>query len=258
MDKSINIFQAIYMSFYSKKLYRDVAIHWGGKSFLYLFILLTFICLYYAFATQSVTTVAYESIYTNMAPQVPVIAIKDGKIKTPENRPYFIIDPEDHGNIAVIDTTGQYKTNEQAKSIILLTETQLIMQKKSGETRIYTVPANTNAVIDPNEINTAVHKILPFLWIPFFVIFLFLLFVYRILQALLYSIIGKIFASIYSIQITYSQIVQIMLVAITPAIIISVVQHALHLSIPFEFLFYFLLSMGYLFYGIMANKQEKS
>ena len=256
MEKTIGIFQAIYLSFYSKRLYRDVAQHWAGKSFLYLFILLSFICIYYAFASQSVTSLAYEAIYTSIAPQVPVIAIKDGKISTPEKKPYFITDPDSHENIAVIDTTGQYKTNAEAKAPVLLTETQLFMEKEKGEMRIYTVPANMETTVDPKEINVTIHQFLPYLWIPFFVIFLFLTFIYRILQALVYSIIGKIFANVYKVQLTYGKIMQIMLVAITPVMIISVIQHAIGLFIPFEFLFYFILAMAYLFFGILANKQE--
>ena len=221
---------------------------------MYLFVLLCFVCLYYAFAIQYITNTGYETFYASLAPQTPVITVKDGKVSTPENRPYFITDPDTHENIAVIDTTGQYKTNEQAKSIILITDTQFIVQKKEGETRIYTIPANFQALLDPQQINEMAHQFLSYLWIPFFFLILLCLYVYRILQALVYSIIGKIFASIYKVQITYSQIVQIMLIAITPAIIIAVVQHALSLSIPFDYLFYFLLAMGYLFYGIMANK----
>jgi hypothetical protein len=135
-----------------------------------------------------------------------------------------------------------------------VTDTQLILQKKKDETRIYTIPADTQAELNPQELNKIAHKFLGYLWIPFFVVFLLCIYVYRILQALLYSVIGLLFARINKVQITYGQIVQIMLVAITPAIIISFIQHAFLLTIPFEFLFYFILAMGYLFYGIMANK----
>lgn len=249
-----NIFQAIFMSFYSKNLYRDVALNWGGKSFLYLLMLLTLVSIYFAIAMQHFVSLGYQSLYTSLAPQIPVLTIKNGKISTPENHPYFITDPNTKDNYAVIDTTGQYTTIEQAKSLVLITQTQVITQPKTNETKIYTVPADFQQSVDPKKINGFMQKILGYLWIPFFILSLIVFYTYRVLQALVYSIIGKIFAIIFRVQLSYVQILQIMMVAITPAIIISTIQHTLTIGIQHELSLYFLLGIMYLFYGIIANK----
>lgn len=252
-----NVFQALYMSFYSKNLYRDVATNWGGKSFLYLFMLISFVSVYFSLHTQELVKIGYDKFYSVVSPQLPLMKIKDGKLSTPENRPYVITDAN-HKNLAIIDTSGQYKTLEQAKTMILVTQTQVIMEENKDETRVYAIPSGPSVVeqtIDPRKISAKIDEYLGYpLWMVFFVIFLFALYFYRIFQALVYSIIGKIFALMFKVNLSYGQILQIMLVAITPAIIIGAIQYATMVYMPLAMVFYFVLAMAYLFYGIMANK----
>lgn len=249
-----NIFQAIVMSFYSKKLYRDVAMNWGGKAFLYLLLLTTLVSIYFAFSIQMIVNVGYETLYTKISPQLPALTIKNGKISTPENRPYVISDPDSKYTFAVIDTSGQFTRIEQTNAPLLITQNQIITKSKPQEIKIYTLPANLSQDVDPKQVNKFIEKYLGFLWIFFFIFSLFIFYIYRVIQALLYSIIGKIFAIIFKVQISYAQILQIMLVAITPVIIISTIQHAFIFNIEHELSLYFLLAILYLFYGIMANK----
>lgn len=251
-----NILQAIYMSFYSKKLYRDVAANWGGKSFLYLLMLLALSSLFWSYMIEGFTKVAYQSFSAKIIPQIPVMTLTDGKLSTPEKRPYFIEDPNTHSKFAIIDTTGQYTSLEQAKTPLLVTETQIIAQTKPNETKIYTISDKINQTIDPQVIKSFIDPYVGFFWLIIFPIILIVLYIYRILQALLYSILGKIFSAIFKVGLAYGQIVQIMLVAITPAIIISDIQHAFNITIRHEMLIYFLLGILYLFYGILANKNN--
>lgn len=249
-----NIFQAIVMSFYSKNLYRDVAMNWGGKAFLYLLLLVTLVSIYFAFSMQVITNIAYETLYTKISPQVPELTIKNGKITTPENRPYIITDPDTKYTFAIIDTSGQYTSIEQADAPLLVTQTQVISRSKPQETKIYTLPADLSQNVDPKQVNTFIEKYMGFLWIFFFIFALFIFYIYRVIQALLYSIIGKIFAVVFKVPVSYAQILQIMLVAITPVMIISTIQHAFSITLQHELSLYFLLAMLYLFYGIYANK----
>ncbi|VVC75887.1 hypothetical protein AQUSIP_11880 [Aquicella siphonis] len=250
-----NILRAIYMSFYSRNLYRDVANNWGGKAFLYLFILVVLTSIYFTYTIQRDLNQGYQATYINIIkPQVPVITVENGKVITPENRPYFIIDPETHTNYAVIDTSGQYTSIEQAKSLILVTEKEVIMQSREDETKTYKVPADAKESFDPVKINDFIQKFISYLWIPIFIFMVVLAYLYRILQALLYSILGKLFALIFSVKLSYWQIVQIMMVAITPAIVLAEIHHGLRVSIAHEMLLYFLLGIVYLFYGIISNK----
>jgi hypothetical protein len=251
-----NMLQAIVMSFYSRKLYRDVAMNWGGKAFLYLLLLLALSWIGMTYLFQHGINQFYAQYSGAIVSQMPILTIKDGKMSTPENRPYLITDP-DHERIAVIDATGQYTTLEQAKTDILVTQTQVISQSKPNETRTNQLPPNFNAVIDPNVINAYIKKFVGFTWIFIFILFVVSAYIYRIIQALLYGIIGKIFSSICRVPLSYGQILQIVLVAITPAIIIATIVDLLNVEFPYEMWVYFLISMFYLFYGIIANKNPE-
>lgn len=146
-----NVFQAIFLSFYSKKLYRDVATNWGGKSFAYLFLLVAIVSIFFVLTAQKVITHGYHELYAKVSPQLPVVTISDGKVSTPEQRPYIITDPDTHENIAVIDTTGQYKTIKEANASVLVTETEIMTHPKKDEVRVYQIPSSFSQVINPEK-----------------------------------------------------------------------------------------------------------
>ncbi|MFZ3067832.1 MAG: DUF1189 family protein [Gammaproteobacteria bacterium] len=248
------IFQAIFMSFYSRKLYKDIANNWGGKSFLYLFVILALSWIAFTYQTQIQFSRVYAEKSDGYINQIPVMNIKDGRIATSEKRPYLITDPDSHQTIAIIDTSGQYTTLEQAKTDFLITATKLISHPKTNETREYNVPASFTGTVEPQDINVKVKKFLGFLWIPMFFIFLLGSYLYRVIQALIYGVLGKLFGAIGGVSLAYSQIVQIAMVAITPVIVISTILDACHVVVPFQALAYFILAMVYLVYGIMSNK----
>lgn len=251
-----NVLQAIYMSFYSKKLYRDVANNWGAKTFLYLFLVVALSWIAFVWQLQTTLNLAYQKDSERIVEQIPVITIKDGKLSTPENRPYIITTPDSKERIAVIDTSGTYTTIEQANAGILITETEMITQPKPEETRNNQIPATLNAVIDPQVVNSYVQKYLGFVWIIFFIILTVCYYIYRIIQALLYAIIGKILSAIWQIPLAYDQILWITMVAVTPTIVLATILSFFNVTFPYQPLVYFLLSMAYLFYGIVSNKNQ--
>lgn len=253
--KQYNMLQALFMSFYSAKLYRDVAQNWGGKAILYLLFLLALSWIPMSGQMQYQLNRVYDKHAKDIIQQTPVMTIKDGKMSTPEARPYFIKLPEEKENIAVIDTTGQYKNLQQANAALLVTQTRVIYSQHPDDVRIKTFPTNLNLIIDPAQVNEKLKQFAHYIWVPFFFFMLIASFIYRLIQALLYSILGKIFAKIGGVSLSYAQIMQVMMIAITPIIIISTVVDFYHLAFPREMLLYFALAMIYLIYGIAANRK---
>lgn len=249
-----NVFQAIFMSFYSRKLYRDVAANWGGKAFLYLLLLLALSWILLTYQLQVGLNHFFEKDTDQIINQIPIVVLKDGKISTPEKHPYFIKAPNSNVNLAVIDTTGQYTTLEKANAHVLITETEAISQPKTDETRIYKFPTKLNLTIDPQVIKSNIQEYIGFAWIFIFLISLISSYIYRIIQALIYAIIGKILAAIFLVRLSYWQIVQIAMVAITPVVILATIFDFFVIIFPHQLLFYFILAMIYLIYGLIANK----
>lgn len=256
--KQYNIFQALYMSFYSKALYRDVAANWGGITFLYLLMVLFLTWIIPVYQVQFLLNEGYRNNAHKMVTQIPVLTIKDSKLSTPESRPYFILDPETNEKVMVIDTTGEYTTLEQAKTSLLVTEDAIISQSNANEMKTYKIPNNLNMVIDPEAVSGYVQEYLHFAWLPLFFLFLLGSYVYRIIQSLFYALIGMIFASMNRVSLTYGQLVQLAMIALSPVIIIATFFDIFNVTFPFKGLFYFVLAMAYLWYGIVANKVKVS
>lgn len=255
--RSYNILQAIFMSFYSKNLYRDVAINWGGKAFLYLLFLLALSWIAVTYQIQHGINQIYYRNSDKIIAQIPILHIQEGKVSTPENRPYFIKDPDTNKEIAVIDTTGQYTTLEQTQTTLLVTKDTIITRTKPDEIKSFEIANSVNGIINPEQVNSFVKAYIGYAWIILFLFFVIFSYFYRIIQALIYALIGKIFSSIMGIRLTYGQIILIAMVAITPVIIVSSLFEFFNVSFPYHNLFYFALALIYLCYGISANKLEQ-
>jgi hypothetical protein len=259
MVRQFNLLESIYLSFYSKRLYRDVSSNWGGYAILYLLMILTLSWIGATWKIQTGLALAYRQNANWMVTQIPDLKIKDGKISTPINRPYIIYEPYSKNKIAIIDTSGKYKTIEEAGVNVLVTENQVIAKNiNKNETRIIDIPKTVNWTINPIVINGYISTFVGYLWIPIFIFCILVSFLYRIIQALLYALFGKIFNYFSGANLSYGQIMQIAMVAVTPAIVIETICSVAGWHFMRQPLLFFILSMLYVCYGIIANKSGKS
>jgi hypothetical protein len=247
------VIKAIGMSFYSRKLYRDVALNWGGKTLFYLIVLLGLSWIAFTIQLQLALSKGYDLYSTKLVGQVPVMTITKGVLSTPENKPYLIVNPDTHQTIAVIDTSGKYTTLDQANASMLVTSTEVISKPKPEEIRTNKIPPSLTMVINPQAINTFLLKFLGFAWLIIFPILLLSSFIYRILEVFIYSILGKIFSLVCGARLSYGQVMQIMMVALTPTIVCATVFEYFNIAFKHQLLFYFLLTMLYLLYGVIVN-----
>lgn len=251
-----NIFKAIIMSFYSKRLYQDVAVNWGGKAFLYLLLIVALSWAVHTVFYQLALNQAFNLYGGELISQFPTITLKDGKLSTPENHPYLIKNPVTKEDLILIDTTGQTTSLAQTKAAVLVTQTGVISQTKPNEMRTDVFPAHLNAVIVPQKVQDYVAHYLGYAWIFIFIVSVIGAYIFRIMQTLIYGVFGKIFAAIGNTPIRYIQVVQIAMVAITPGIIIRTILDVFGIMLPFENLLFFILAMLYMIYGIAANKSN--
>ncbi len=249
-------FQAIIKSFYSRDLYRDVVANWNVGVILYILLVLSICWVLLAVQIQRVVNVHYEEFSTKFYPQIPEMTIKNGELTTPEKRPYLIKDPKKDAVVAIIDTSGKYQTLDKSSAEILVTKHAIFYQNKSKLGRSHEFDSDLNLEIKPVQLESKLKIIFNWMWILVFPVFILVSFTYRIVQSALYAIIGEIFAHILKIPLTYGEIFKISIFAITPAIIIGTLLDWFSISFPHMWLFYFILSMGYLWFGIAANKKQ--
>ncbi len=254
--KQYNYLQALYMSFYSRELYRDVAKNWGMGVILYLLLVLLICWAVKGIVLQPQINKGFESFSNVIVPQIPAITLKDGQVKTPANKPYYIKDPD--GKVfAIIDTSGKYTAIDEKNPIFFLLTKDTLMNVRNNGVEAHPIPPSYNFTIQPTTIQGKLETFVKWAWLILFPFYMLTGLIYRVVQGAVYSLIGKLFALSSKISLTYGQIFKLMMVALTPTLIIGMI---LDLFVPwssYQMLFYFLLSVGYLFYAIRANKRTE-
>jgi len=247
--------QAIYMSFFSKSLYKDVGANWRGVSFIYFFLLMALMWIPLAFKLQS----GLNNFMADEAPkfirQIPKITISKGEAKVDAEMPYFIKDTNGKPLMA-IDTTGRINALEEAGAMALLTKDKFIIKKSNVETRTFELSQIEELTIDQSSLYNMADAIRQWAIIFLYPFILAFSYGYRIILALLYALIGLLFARGLKVDLKYKAVISLAIISMTPAIIINTIYNYLELRIPYWFFISFVISMSYLYFGIKANLQD--
>jgi hypothetical protein len=245
------------MSFFSKALYSDVCLQWKGTCFAYLLLLLV-VCW-----IPSIVKIhrGICDFVDNEAPtvisQIPKITIVNGKASIEEPQPYHIIDPETDEVFFIIDTTGTTTSLEETDALVLMTETQATIKKSEFETRTFSFSEFGDFTLDQEMITgwlTIMKKLAAPVLYPLAVLGSY---AFRIIQVLIYAAIGFLFAYWCKSERSYASLIRLAVVAVTPCIIVRTVLDAGEVDIPVAGLWFFLLAMGYLFYGVRSASQDE-
>ncbi len=254
--KQFSPWQALYLSFFSKRFYQDVAQRWHGTAFGYLLLLVAIwwipgAVMLYLQGVEFATTYAPKVIE-----QVPTITVTRGRVSLDASMPYVITDPDTGKRLAVIDTTGQITTLEAAQSKALLTGTDLILQEGQTEARVYRLANIEHLVVDRARLYDWL-EVFRTWFVPVASVFAILfIYGYRVVQVLIYAAIGMLFARRLRLTLGYAALLRLSVVAITPAALLDVLFSAAGVSVPGAVSLG--LAMAYLYYGIRANTTTDS
>ncbi|MCB1231756.1 MAG: DUF1189 family protein [Verrucomicrobiae bacterium] len=260
MKKRFPVFAAFFLSFFSGALYRDVATRWRGIAFGYLLLLLLLCWIPPMVKVHR----GFSGFLKNDAPavlsQIPEIRIVNGEASTPENRPYQITDPETGEVFFIVDTTGATTSLDGAPDSVkgLVTRTGAIIEKNEFEKRSFEFKEIQDFTLTREKIEKGAGMVKGFL-VPVIAPFaIFGSYIYRIGQALFYSLFGLIFAAILGAtgRLPYAALLRLTVVAMTPAIIVKMLISTFGSLFPFSWLVFFSMSMFYLFFGIRSASRE--
>jgi hypothetical protein len=253
-----SVFHAFVMSFFSQDLYRDVGKNWRGCAFLYLLLLLA-LC---SIPKMMMLYSGFSSFLTDVAPQllsqIPAITVMEGQVSIDREEPYFIRNPESGEAIAVIDTTGQLNSLGEAGAYVLVTKTQVMVRKSTRETRTFDLSGIRHFRLGPDLIYRWLAIAAKWLIIALFPILVLGSFAYRIVQALIYGLIGILFGKITKAFLDYRALIRLSIVAVTPAIILDTLRNVARVPVPRWWLACFLITMVLLFFGVWANARESA
>jgi hypothetical protein len=237
-------------------LFRDVGRNWGGIGLRYLTYLLAIswavLVLQGWFGLRSFQ----HNEFPQLVKDVPPITIKDGVVSSPVAQPYLIKDPDTGRPFAILDTTGQIESLDDAGgAVILLTRDKLhFHQGTNGETRIRDLSGVKSFFVDRQRLAGWMDTFV--LWfLPFgFAFVLVGSLAYRIVQGLIYAAIGLIFNSVFDARLTYAALMRLAFVSITPVILLDTVAWAAGWVIPFWPLACFVMAMVCLAIAVRANR----
>lgn len=257
--KRYRLFEAFYMAFYSKDLYRDVARNWGGYTILYLLLMVALSWLAFCHRYQLVANVLFDNLTQKLMTQMPAeITVKNGIVQTPAKKPYIVKDNKPTEALIVIDTTEAHKSLPEAKNAIILITKDTVTLRNTDNERIYSIPKSLNRSYDLVKVNNFLKSLTPYLLVPFFFALIIFSFAIRLIQAIFYSVLGKVIALFVGIRLSYGAIYQIMIVAFTPVITINAIIDFLFINVLHPYVLYFVVAMFYMIFGIYANKTPSS
>ncbi len=251
--KRYNAIQAVVLSFFSPSFYRDVGQHWRGTGFGYLFVLLLVLWIPVTVKWHGSITAFVRDHTPALINQIPAITISHGAVSADCVMPYTIKEPMSQQPLLVIDTTGATTSLKDAKADMLLTRTKLIVRKTPGETREYDLSQVDNFKLDRNRVQHWANEIGQNLAAVLYPFILIVSFLYRMIQALIYALIGMLFARLVNATLEYTALVRLTVFALTPVLILCTAQEILTLPLVGWWFICLIVAMVYLFLAVKAN-----
>ncbi len=252
--KRYSILHPLYLSFFSRDLYRDVRTNWKGTGLLYLLFLLALTWLPVMVKLHRDIAEGVKQEAPKYVNQVPKITIVRGEVSIDRPVPYTITEPGSGTPLVVIDTSGKITSLEQTNADMLLTRNKFIYRQQRGtETRMYDLSHIDAFTLDRDMVDGWVRAFSHFFAVIAYPFALAGSFVYRVLQLLIYAAIGMLFVNMLKAPLDYQAVLRLASVSITPVIIFSTLHTLLGFHIPAFWLACFVLAMGYLFFAIKAN-----
>ncbi|MBB71401.1 MAG: hypothetical protein CMF50_03285 [Legionellales bacterium] len=254
-QRRFGLLRPLYMSFYSKSLYQDVGQNWRGTCFLYLFIVLA-ICwipltVQYNYIADKLINGPVHSLINEFPSKMTV---ENGELSISAPVPYNIVDETTGRPVIIFDTSGQHTNLENTAARVLIMKQGVLYYKNDYETRFYQFPQDMSIEVNHEMMKSWLGNLKFILILLVFPICLIGAFIYRIIQALVYGLLGLFFNVFIKSPLDYVPILRLSVIAVTPAILIGTVLELMMVSFPYQYTLYFLLTMGYLIFGLRANK----
>ena len=251
--KRYSIFHPLILSFFSKSLYRDVGKHWRGTGLLYLLMVLALVWIPTMVKGHLEMSRWVEGESKEITKQIPAVTISNGQVSTDVTTPYFIKDPKTGANIAVIDTTGQYKTLEDTDAKLLLTKSKLIFSKSATETQTYDLSSVQSFYVDRARVEGWLGMLGRWFGPVLYPLAVLFSFIFRAIQILIYALVGLLFAQILHANINYKTLMRLAAISITPVLILDLIFEFVPGHIPGWSLLGIVIALGYLFFAVKVN-----
>ena len=219
-----NRFHALWMSFYSAELYRDVAANWKGIGALYLLLLLAIVWIPSAVRVASGTRTFVTVVEQELARSMPTINIRGGVMSAqPPGRHVLRFQDPSGGGMAmevVIDDTIEVVPPDVKGDVMWLTRREFALLRSRGERRTYSLGGAAELQLTPQKVIEWLEGAT--LWLPLICYAGGVVgaLIFRIVQAFIYGWIGRIFVRQFTSPLDNRSVVRLAAVAVTPVVVL--------------------------------------
>ena len=241
--------QLPFLSFFSKKLYRDVGQNWKGANIAYLFILLA-IC--WVPVTLQLRREVVQSLGSNQSlllNQIPDIHIKNGRVEMNQKKPYPIKNLSGK-TVAIIDTTGSMNYIADNNVKVLLTEDKIIFRRGQNQFKTLSLAQigelHLNKEVVAEWLQTTQGALTPLSY----GLLLLLSCIFTVFVVLMAAVTGWILSPALHSALKFAGVMRVAAAAATPAIILITVAATLGQSIPGPI--YIAVALSYLFIALKS------
>jgi hypothetical protein len=239
-------------SFYSRAAYRHAASEWRRFALVYLLALslLHGVSAVYRFTTE--TAGIMDATAPLIAEQLPEIRIDGGRVRIAADEPYLIRTPDGERTVAVLDTTGTYRSLEGTEATVLLTEDRLLVRSGPERIRAFDLSGLDGFTLNRERMLrwvSGMMRWMPVVLFPFAVV---AAFIYRLAQALLFAAVGRAAAAGFRHPLRFSSTFALAVLALTPTVILDALFAFLGVFPPYGNVLGIMIAAAFVVFGIRS------
>lgn len=256
--KKYHIFESLFLSFYSKPLYQDVAKEWRGLALGYLLLVIAICWLPYSYDFHRFINQFSSQMLPGIVQQFPNITIKAGQLSIDRPLPYAIKEPGNGATLILFDVAEKHPSMDKLDAYALVTQNKVMVRDDSSpvhKVTTYSLAKLDDTALTQSQIKTFGERFVLASSILMYPLAVLISFVYRLLQVLIFGALGLVFAHLFQIKLLYKTSVRLAVVALTPMLFLSTLVDYLGLFRLAHIWLFGLLAVGYLAYAVHAQKE---
>jgi hypothetical protein len=249
IDASVyRYWEALFLSFYSTRLYVDVGKRWRGFGLLYLLLVIVILAIPFSLRMSANFSDSFNQQVLEPLAQIPTIYVQNGEASFDKPMPYLIKNKKNQV-VAIVDTSGRVETfsDKYPYLTVLLTKEKIAFrmptpqlfgikeQLPSGEPMVQNFNKGVNLIFDGKKIiadNTIsqLKLVSEFMIYPIVIAILFSI---LLVVLLVLGFLGQVFARIFfSFHITFMQGSRLLMVSSTPMLLLLITLLTTNLIFP--------------------------
>ncbi len=257
-DRSVrrySLLHPLFMAFFSKSLYRDVAQAWKGHGLVFLFSAVALCTIPFVLLVQSEVSVLLDKEAPKIVTQMPSLKISNGKVSIDRSQPYFVKDEKSGDPLIIFDTTGKIRSLDGSKAVMLVTEKAIMVKNSAGQTRTIDLSGIDSFSLDRRLLYEWIDELERSLVFIFYPCAVFFFFIFRVIEAAAFAAAAYFFRMSSGQPLSYQAYMRLAAVSLAPALVIGALLNIIRIVVPFWWLTSLPLTAGYLIFGVRANRR---